>query len=161
MELWSFATWFLTVSLQILTDRSTADANNNRSSLNPYIGLDAGYVQVTLLLGTLSPLVVTPVRKSPWEGWYFLQEETFTDPFYQSQTFKGLYERQFHTLAYAKNKWRSVVPWNNATSVILQPGETRTYGLQFDIAPMAWDSTGQEGIYAWSKYILQRHSDCY
>ena len=92
-------------------------------------------MQVTPLLGTLPPLVVTPVGKSPLEGWRFLREETSTDPFYQSQTFEGLYEWQFHTLAYAENEWRSVVPWSNATSAILQPGETRTYGLQFDVAP--------------------------
>ncbi|KAL5530576.1 hypothetical protein ACEPAF_6834 [Sanghuangporus sanghuang] len=119
----------------IFTDRSTDDTNNNCSFFDPYIGLDAGYVQVTPLLGTLPPLIVTPVGKSPLEGWRFLQEETSTDPFYQSQTFEGLYEWQFHTLAYAENEWSSVVPWNNATSAILQPGETRTYGLQFDVAP--------------------------
>lgn len=87
------------------------------------------------LLGTLPPLVVTPVGKSPLEGWRFLPEETATDPFYQSQTFEGLYEWQFHTLAYAENEWADVTPWNNATSAILQPGQTRTYGLQFDVAP--------------------------
>lgn len=69
------------------------------------------------------------------EGWRFLPEDTSADPFYQSQTFEGLYEWQFHTLAYAENEWSAVVPWSNATSVTLQPGETRTYGLQFDLAP--------------------------
>ncbi|EJD01001.1 uncharacterized protein FOMMEDRAFT_21464 [Fomitiporia mediterranea MF3/22] len=119
----------------IFTDRTASDTNNNCSLFDPYIGLDAGYVQVTPLLGTLPPLVVTPVGKSPLEGWRFLPEDTSTDPFYQSQTFEGLYEWQFHTLAYAENEWAAVVPWNNATSAILQPGETRTYGLQFDVAP--------------------------
>lgn len=89
---------------------------------------------MTPLLGTLPPLVVTPVGKSPLEGWRFLPEDTSADPFYQSQTFEGLYEWQFHTLAYAENEWSAVVPWNNATSAILEPGATRTYGLQFDIA---------------------------
>lgn len=90
---------------------------------------------MTPLLGTSPPLVVTPVNKSPLEGWRFLPEDTTTDPFYQSQTFEGLYEWQFHTLAYAENEWKAVVPWNSATSTILQPGQTRTYGLQFNIAP--------------------------
>lgn len=92
-------------------------------------------MQVTPLLGTLPPLVVTPVGKSPLEGWRFLPEDTSADPFYQSQTFEGLYEWQFHTLAYAENEWADVTPWNNATSAILQPGQTRTYGLQFNVAP--------------------------
>ena len=121
--------------LQIFTDRTAADTNYNCSLFDPYIGQDAGFVQVTPLLGTLPPLVVTPVGKSPLEGWRFLPEDTSADPFYQSQTFEGLYEWQFHTLAYAENEWSAVVPWNAATSVTLQPGESRTYGLQFDLAP--------------------------
>ncbi|KAI5116950.1 hypothetical protein M0805_001924 [Coniferiporia weirii] len=123
----------------IFTDRTTSDTNANCSLFDPYIGQDAGYVQVTPLLGTLPPLVITPVGASPLEGWRFLPEDTSADPFYQSQTFEGLYEWQFHTLAYAQNEWASVVPWNNATSAILQPGETRTYGLQFDVAPSIRD----------------------
>ncbi|THH07684.1 hypothetical protein EW145_g3219 [Phellinidium pouzarii] len=119
----------------IFTDRTTADTNANCSLFDPYIGQDAGYVQVTPLLGTLPPLLITPVGASPLEGWRFLPEDTSADPFYQSQTFEGLYEWQFHTLAYAENEWAGVVPWNAATSATLRPGETRTYGLQFDVAP--------------------------
>ena len=78
---------------------------------------------------------MTPVGKSPLEGWRFLPESTSASPFYQSQTFEGLYEWQFHTLAYAQNEWARVTPWNAPTSFILQPGQTRTYGLQFNLAP--------------------------
>ncbi len=91
-------------------------------------------MQVTPLLGTRPPLVVTPVGKSPLEGWRFLPENGSADPFYQSQTFEGLYEWQFHTLAYAENEWRNVTPWNAPSSIVLQPKETRTYGLQFNLA---------------------------
>lgn len=87
----------------------------------------------------MPPLVVTPVGKSPLEGWRFLPESTANTPFYQSQTFEGLYEWQFHTLAYAQNEWKDVTPWNAATSTILQPGQTRTYGLQFLLAPSIRD----------------------
>lgn len=102
---------------------------------DPYIGQDAGYVQVTPLLGTLPPLLVLPSGKSPLEGWRFLPEATNTVTAYQSQTFEGLYEWQFHTLAYAQNEWASVTPWNAPSSVILAPGQTRTYGLQFVLSP--------------------------
>ncbi|EKM61705.1 uncharacterized protein PHACADRAFT_204873 [Phanerochaete carnosa HHB-10118-sp] len=102
---------------------------------DPYIGQDAGYVQVTPLLGTLPPLVVTPVGKSPLEGWRFLPEATNTPTAYQSQTFEALYEWQFHTLAYAENEWANATPWNAPSSVTLAPGQTRTYGLQFNLAP--------------------------
>lgn len=93
------------------------------------------YVQVTPLLGTLPPLVVLPVGQSPLEGWRFLPESTVLTPFYQSQTFEGLYEWDFHTLAYAEDEWASTTPWNAPTSFVLQPGQTRTYGLQFRVAP--------------------------
>jgi hypothetical protein len=86
-------------------------------------------VQVTPLLGTLPPLVVTPVGKSPLEGWRFLPEATNTATAYQSQTFEGLYEWQFHTLAYAENEWVNATPWNAPSSAILAPRQTRTYGL--------------------------------
>ncbi|KAG6812634.1 hypothetical protein H0H92_001717 [Tricholoma furcatifolium] len=123
----------------IFTDRTSTQTNDLCSLFDPYIGQDAGYVQVTPLLGTLPPLVVLPVGKSPLEGWRFLPESTVADPFYQSQTFEGLYEWQSHTLAYAENEWAGVTPWNNATSAILQPGQTRTYGLQFLLAPSIRD----------------------
>ncbi|KAK7680558.1 hypothetical protein QCA50_016340 [Cerrena zonata] len=64
----------------------------------------------------------------------FHPESTANTPFYQSQTFEGLYEWQFHTLAYAQNEWAKVTPWNAPTSFVLQPGQTRTYGLQFNLA---------------------------
>ncbi|RDB29286.1 hypothetical protein Hypma_016101 [Hypsizygus marmoreus] len=118
----------------IFTDRTAAQTNEMCSVFDPYIGQDAGYVQVTPLLGTLRPLVVLPVGQSPLEGWRFLTESTSAAPFYQSQTFEGLYEWQFHTLAYAQNEWSRVTPWNAATSVTLQPGQTRTYGVQFLLA---------------------------
>ncbi|KAJ7605066.1 hypothetical protein DFH06DRAFT_1287307 [Mycena polygramma] len=118
----------------IFTGRTAAQTNTICSLFDPYIGQDAGFVQVTPLLGTLPPLVVMPVGKSPLEGWRFLPESTALTPFYQSQTFEGLYEWQFHTLAYAQNEWANVTPWNAPTSFVLQPGQTRTYGLQFRIA---------------------------
>lgn len=90
---------------------------------------------MTPLLGTLPPLVVLPVGQSPLEGWRFLPESTSATPFYQSQTFEGLYEWQFHTLAYSQNEWSKVTPWNAPTSATLQPNQTRTYGVQFRLAP--------------------------
>lgn len=92
-------------------------------------------MQVTPLLGTLPPLLVLPAGKSPLEGWRFLPEDTSTSLGYQSQTFEGLYEWQFHTLAYAQNEWKNVTPWNPPSSATLQPGQTRTYGLRFVLAP--------------------------
>ncbi|KZT22629.1 hypothetical protein NEOLEDRAFT_1137625 [Neolentinus lepideus HHB14362 ss-1] len=122
----------------IFTGRTAAQTNEECSLFDPYIGLGAGYVQVTPLLGILPPLLVLPVPSSSsgsqLEGWRFLPEDESNPPYYQSQTFEGLYEWQFHTLAYAENEWSGVVPWNEPTSVVLQPGETKSYGLQFRLA---------------------------
>ncbi|KAF7762245.1 hypothetical protein Agabi119p4_8838 [Agaricus bisporus var. burnettii] len=118
----------------IFTDRTREDTNENCSVFDPYIGQDAGFVQVTPLLGTLPPLVVIPVGNSPLEGWRFLVESPDFAPFYQSQTFEGLYEWQFHTLAWAQHEWSHATPWNAPTSFTLQPGQTRTYGIEFRMA---------------------------
>ncbi|KAI0694411.1 hypothetical protein BC835DRAFT_1005706 [Cytidiella melzeri] len=123
----------------IFTGRTATDTNDLCSLFDPYIGQDAGYVQVTPLLGTLPPLLVVPASKSPLEGWRFLPEDTDTATAYQSQTFEGLYEWQFHTLAYAQNEWAGVTPWNAPSSFTLAPGQTRTYGLQFLLSPSIRD----------------------
>jgi hypothetical protein len=123
-------------SLQIFTNRDAADTNTKCSVFDPYIGQDAGFVQVTPLLGTLPPLVVVPAvgTRSPLEGWRFLPEDTGPVPYYQSQTFEGLYEWQFHTRAYAEGEWAAAAPWNAPTSATLAPGAARTYGLEFRLA---------------------------
>ncbi|KAH9915435.1 uncharacterized protein BXZ73DRAFT_106164 [Epithele typhae] len=119
----------------IFTDRTAAETNTLCSLFDPYIGQDGGYVQVTPLLGTLPPLLVLPLGGSPLEGWRFLPEDESQPLGYQSQTFEGLYEWQFHTLAYAQDEWAAVTPWNAPTSAVLPPGTTRTYGLRFALAP--------------------------
>ncbi|KAK0450413.1 uncharacterized protein EV420DRAFT_753485 [Desarmillaria tabescens] len=119
----------------IFTGRTVDATNNNCSLIDPYIGQDAGFVQVTPLLGTLRPLVLIPAASSPFEGWHFLPEVYSDSSYdYQSQTFEGFYEWQFHTLAFAQNEWASVTPWNSPTSFTLQPGQSRTYGLKFLLA---------------------------
>jgi hypothetical protein len=119
----------------IFTGRTSTNTNNNCSLIDPYIGNDAGFVQVMPLLGTLPPLVITSLgsTKTPFEAWRFIPESTSQTPFYQSQTFEGYYEWQTHTLAWAQNEWKNVVPWNAATSETLQPGQTRSFGLQFNL----------------------------
>ncbi len=73
--------------MQNFTDR-TADQTN--SLIAPYIGQDAGFVEVKPPLGTLPPLVLIPAASSPFEGWHFLPE-VYSDPShdYQLQTFEG------------------------------------------------------------------------
>lgn len=119
----------------IFTGRTPEDVEANCSLQDPYIGLDAGYVQVTPLDGTSSVLVVTPLNDSKFEAWRFLNETNKGGPlYYQSQTFEALYEFQVYTKAYAENEWINVTPWNEPTSRILQPNQSIIAGLRLSLA---------------------------
>ena len=53
----------------------------------------------------------------------------------RTQTSEGIFEWMPHTQAYAENEWTNAQPWNAPTMATLQPGESRTYGLQLLISP--------------------------
>ena len=110
----------------ILSSRTLEQAHAACSFSDPYIGQDAGYLQVTRLSGRGPALVVVPEGKTPFEGYRLLNE-----PMRPSQTFEGMFAWMVHTQAYAENEWRNVTPWNPPTSAALAPGEARTYGVRF------------------------------
>ncbi len=110
----------------IITGRTLEQAHAVCSFTDPYIGQDAGYLQVTRLTGTGPTMVVTPVGKTPLEAYRLLIE-----PMRPNQTFEGMMEWMVHTDAYAQDEWEGVPQWNSPTKVILKPGETRTYGVRF------------------------------
>ncbi|CAE6521154.1 unnamed protein product [Rhizoctonia solani] len=125
----------------IFTDRTAPDTNTKCSLIDPYIGLDAGFVRVTPLSGTGPVLLVTPsgTSKSGLEAWRFLTEPSDSinnAPYYQSQTFEGYYSWQVHSKAYADAEWKNVPggPWNTASSVTIEPGATKEYALDFLVA---------------------------
>jgi len=110
----------------ILTNRNLKEAHEKCSFSDPYIGQDAGYLQVTRLTGAGPALVVVPDGQTPFEAYQLLSEPTRP-----SQTFEGAFAWMVYTQAYADDEWHGVVPWNPPTSVTLAPGATKTYGLQF------------------------------
>lgn len=114
----------------IITGRNLEQAHEICSFFDPYIGLDAGYVQVTRLSGKGPALVVVPHGKTPFEGW-----NPMTDRTPRTQTSEAIFEWQAHTRAFAETDWKDAQPWNVPTSATLKPGETRTYGLEFLMAP--------------------------
>lgn len=118
----------------IISDRNLKEAHERCAFSDPYIGNDAGYVQVTRLSGQGPALVVTPLGKSPLEAYRPLNEPTRPN-----QTFEGMFEWTINSKAYAETEWKSATPWNPATSTILKPGETKTVGLQFLISPSIRD----------------------
>ncbi|KAK3718139.1 hypothetical protein LTR37_005254 [Vermiconidia calcicola] len=119
----------------IFTNRTASETTEKCVFVEPYIGLNAGYAQVTRLTGTGPSLVVTPLTAdSKFEGWQFLEEPEDVPLGYRIQTFEGNYAWQTHTLALAETEWKNAEPWNPPTSAILQPGRSVTVGLRFSVA---------------------------
>ncbi|HZT23376.1 MAG TPA: DUF5695 domain-containing protein [Verrucomicrobiae bacterium] len=124
--------------------RTLEQAHEICSFSDPAICEDAGYVQVTRLNGRGPALVVVPDGPTPLEAynpilnpWDSLSAATriLADRTPRSQTFEGFYEWLVHSKAYAENEWKGASPWNPPTSEILAPGQTRTFGLKFLVAP--------------------------
>ena len=123
----------------VLNDRSLDDAHAKCSFYDPYIGEDAGYLQVTRLSGHGPALLVVPDDKTPLEAYNPILDRpgrwgakpVFTDPTPRGITFEGFYQWMVHSQAYAENEWKAAQPWNPATAINLAPGESKTYGLKF------------------------------
>ena len=126
----------------ILTGRTLAQASTECSFDDPYIGEDAGYVQVTRLNGQGPVLVIVPEGRTPLEAWRPIlnhwppsgKPPIFTDPTPRGITFEGFYEWMVLSGAYQENEWKHARPWNKATTLTLEPGESRSFGLIFLLA---------------------------
>lgn len=124
----------------ILNDRDLDEAHVACSFTEPYIGLDAGYVQVTRLNGRGPVLLVVPDGRTPLEAWNPILPPSsprsnppppFTDSTPRGHTFEGFFSWVVHSRAWVENEWRAAQPWNPPTSATLAPGETRSYGVRF------------------------------
>lgn len=129
----------------IITGRSLEDAHTACVFADPYMGKDAGYLQVTRLNGKAPALLVLPEAGTAFEAYNPILNPSgrstpadpasmFTDLTPRQQPFEGFHEWLVHSSAYAENEWRGVAPWNEPTGVTLSPGESRTYGLRFVLA---------------------------
>ena len=109
-------------------DRKTLDeAHAENVFYDPYIGMDAGYLQVIRLKGSGPVLLVLPYGETPFEAWNPLLD----DPTRRGITFEGFHEWMPLTKAYAENEWKEATPWNTPSSKILKPGKSVSYGVQF------------------------------
>ncbi|HEX7893536.1 MAG TPA: DUF5695 domain-containing protein, partial [Terriglobales bacterium] len=123
----------------VLNNRSLEEAHAKCSFYDPYIGEDAGYLQVTRLSGHGPALLVVPDGRTPFEAYNPILDHpnrwgakpVFTDPTPRGITFEGFYQWMVYSEAYATNEWKGVNEWNPPTSVTLQPGESKTYGVKF------------------------------
>ncbi|MET4895926.1 DUF5695 domain-containing protein [Sphingomonadaceae bacterium jetA1] len=127
----------------IITGRTLEQAHAEASFADPYIGRDAGYVQVTRLNGQGPALLVLPDKATPLEAYVPIPTQRETDgktviveasP--RAQTSEGFYDWTVASAAYAATDWRKAgAPWNTPTSFWLAPGESRRIGLRFVAAP--------------------------
>ena len=123
----------------VLNNRSLDQAHTMCSFYDPYVGEDAGYLQVTRLNGHGPTLVVVPDGKTPFEAYNPILSRRgsggavpiFTDPTPRGTTFEGFFDWMIHSQAYAENEWKQATPWNTPTSVTLAPGASKTYGVRF------------------------------
>ncbi|WP_229261947.1 DUF5695 domain-containing protein [Duganella guangzhouensis] len=115
----------------IITDRTLEQAHASASFADPYIGRDAGYVQVTRLNGHGPVLLVLPESRTPLEAWRPIEDGSK-----RAQTAEGFYDWTVASKAYAENEWKNAgQQWNVPTSFTLKPGERRTVGVRFVTAP--------------------------
>jgi len=131
----------------VLNNRSLEEAHAKCSFYDPYIGEEAGYLQVTRLSGHGPALLVVPDGKTPFEAYNPILDKrdswgaapVFTDPTPRGITFEGFYEWMVSSQAYAENEWKDTKPWNSPTALSLAPGESKTYGMKFLVSPSIRD----------------------
>jgi hypothetical protein len=115
----------------IIRDRDLDQAHAQASFVDPYIGRDAGYLQVTRLNGSGPALLVLPEKNTPLEAYRPVLEarsaprgDIFTDRSERSQVSEGFYDWTVASKAFAEKEWAKAGPqWNEPTSFTLAPGK--------------------------------------
>ncbi|OAN66532.1 DUF5695 domain-containing protein [Sphingomonas sp. TDK1] len=125
----------------IIRDRTLETAHAQASFVDPYIGRDAGYLQVTRLSGKGPALLVLPDGKTPLENYAPLKNPRepgaiFTDKSERSQVSEGFYDWTVASRGFVDQEWRKAgEQWNPASSFTLAPGEAREIGVRLVQAP--------------------------
>jgi len=126
----------------IISDRSLEQAHAQASLVDPYIGRDAGYLQVTRLNGKPPALLVLPEANTPLEAYRPIldaradNDGVLTDRSPRNQTSEGFYDWMVASKGFAETDWHAAgEPWNVPSSVVLAPGASRVFGLRFVLSP--------------------------
>lgn len=111
--------------------RTLPQAHEICSFFDPYVGRDAGYLQVTRLSGAGPALVVVPQdgTRTPFEAFRPLDDASR-----RGQTFEGAFEWTAVSGAYVEREWKDATPWNDGTTLRLGANESREFGLTFLVA---------------------------
>jgi hypothetical protein len=108
----------------IITGRNLREAHEKNSFSDPYVGMHAGYIQVTRLKGNGPALIVVPDGDTPFEAYQLLRE-----PARPQQTSEGMFEWIIRSKAFAETEWEKAEPWNPPTMEVLPPGASREIGV--------------------------------
>lgn len=126
----------------VLSNRTLDEAHVACSFFDPYIGEDAGYLQVTRLNGHGPALVVVPDGRTPFEAYAPIlssrrnePSQPFTDKTPRGVTFEGFYDWMVASKAFAENEWKKAEQWNPASALVLKPGDARNFGVRFLVSP--------------------------
>ncbi len=119
----------------ILTRKSLDEAHTENVFFDPYIGDDAGYLQVVRLHGKGPVLLVLPEENAGFEAYNPLND----DPTPRAITFEGFHEWMVHSKAHAEREWKNATPWNEPTSAILYPGDEISYAFRLVTTPSVRD----------------------
>ena len=115
----------------ILEGQSLDEAHARNVFADPYMGMDAGYLQVKRLHGHGPGLLVLPEENFPFENYRPLLD----DPTRRSVVFEGFHEWMGYSRAYAEMDWKGVGQWNEPRGFTLQPGESRRMSLRLALNP--------------------------
>jgi hypothetical protein len=127
----------------ILTERSLDQAHAQASFVDPYIGRDAGYLQVTRLNGGGPALLVLPEHGTPLEAYVPLKMPAedednlvFSEKSQRAQTFEGFYAWAVYSAGFAQREWaKAGEQWNTPSSRTLAPGQTLEVGVRMVLSP--------------------------
>lgn len=114
----------------ILHRKNLEEAHLQKVFYDPYIGQDAGYLQVVRLSGKGPVLLVLPGENAGFEAYNPLLDDLTP----RSITFEGFHDWVVHSKALAETEWKNVSPWNAPTSIHIEPGAKRSVSFKFVLA---------------------------
>ena len=115
----------------ILEGQTLDEAHARNVFMDPYMGMDAGYLEVKRLHGHGPGLLVLPEENFPFENYRPLLD----DPTRRSVVFEGFHEWMGFSRAFAETAWKGVDQWNEPQGFALQPGESRRMSLRLALNP--------------------------
>jgi Family of unknown function (DUF5695) len=128
----------------IMNGKTLEQAYSECSFYDPYIGEDAGYLQVVRLTGKGPVLLVVPEGHTPFEAYKPILDRRsrtdgkgllLNDPTPRGATFEGFYDWMVHSAGFTETDWKGVQEWNPGTEAVVEPGKSLSYGLRFLVAP--------------------------